>query len=371
MAFQVKDFVSITASMINWMRASTSKISDYNVGSVARTLVEAPAAEIDELYQQMFIGIKEAIPVSVYNSFNFGKIGAISSSGMLRVQVTPAATPIVIAAGTTCSAVGLISTYSSIQDTTIPAGTSFVDINVTADQTGTVGNIAALQGFTLNPPPSNFLSATNLAAFSSGQDAETEDERKLRFAAYIDSISRATNSAIRYGLGTAALRDAAGNITERVAAAVTIEPYLDDPTKPIALVECYIHNGVGNTSSALIAEAKKVIEGYYDADGNAIPGYKASGIPTPVYAAEEVILPVTGALVPEDGFDEPTLITSATAAIFAYLQGLGIGRPAVVAEMIYLVKDIEGVYDFTPSAPTVNKVVTKKQKIMPGKITIT
>jgi hypothetical protein len=38
MAFQIKNFVSIVAAMVNHMRATQDKITDFNVGSVARTL---------------------------------------------------------------------------------------------------------------------------------------------------------------------------------------------------------------------------------------------------------------------------------------------------------------------------------------------
>jgi uncharacterized phage protein gp47/JayE len=371
MAFQVKDFVSITASMINWMKASTKKISDYNIGSVVRTMVEAVASEIDELYQQFFIGVKEAIPVAVYNSFSFDKLPAINAAGLIRVELTPSDDLSVIQAGTTFAAAGLASTYTSLQDTTVPAGASFIDITVRADVTGTAGNVAAGQNFTLTPSPPAFVSASNLNAFSSGQDIETDEERKLRFAAYIDSISRATNSALRYGLRTATLTDADGNIIERVSAAVTIEPYLTNPLQPIALVECYIHNGIGGTSIALVARAQQIIEGYYQDNGVAVPGYKASGIKTPVYAAEEVIQAVVGTLIADDGYDQPTLAAEAERVVFAYLQGLDIGQPAVMAEIIYLVKDIEGVYDFVPTTPSSNVTVTAKQKLMPGSISIT
>uniref|UniRef100_A0AAU6W2Z8 Baseplate J-like protein n=1 Tax=Pseudomonas phage Touem01 TaxID=3138548 RepID=A0AAU6W2Z8_9VIRU len=371
MAFQVKDFVSITASMINWMRASTRKISDYNVGSVARTLVEAPAAEIDELYQQMFIGIKEAIPVSVYNSFSFDALPAIAAAGLVRVQMTPSSADVLVQAGTTFFAPGLLSTYSSLEDVTIKAGSSFVDILVLADSTGTAGNITEGQNFTLTPSPSTFLSASNLSGFSSGQDQETPDEQKLRFAAYIDSISRATNNALRYGLTTARLYDDAGNITERVATGITIEPYLEDPNQPIGLVECYIHNGVGNTSAALVSEASKIIEGYYDPSGVAVAGYKAAGIPTPVYAATEVLQNVTGVLTQLDGYDKPTLVNDATSAIYSYIQSLPIGSECVISEVIHIVKDLDGVYDFVPSVPVANVKVAKRQKLMPGSISIT
>ncbi len=55
MAFQIKDFTSIVASMVNHMRGTQKKVTDFQKGSVARTLVEAAAVENEELYLQMFL----------------------------------------------------------------------------------------------------------------------------------------------------------------------------------------------------------------------------------------------------------------------------------------------------------------------------
>lgn len=368
--FQIKDFVSITASMLNWMRASTNRVTDYNVGSVTRTMIEAPAAEIDELYQQMFIGIKEAIPVATYSTFNFDQLPQFSASGPIRVQLTPGPAGL-IGAGTTFSGVGLATTYSALADVVIADGASFIDVTVAADIGGFIGNIPENQEFTLTPSPSNFVSASNLSAFSSGADAETPDERKLRFASYISSIARSTVAAITYGLTTATLTDAAGNIIEHVASAAVVEPYVDDPNQPIALVNCYVHNGTGSTSAALVAAAQKIIDGYYDLNGTPIPGYKAAGIPAFVYAATEVLVAVAGNLSVLSGYDEPTLVIAATTAINSYLLGLGIGDDVLVAEIIRIVKSLDGVYDFALASPAANVPASKSQKIMPGALNIT
>jgi len=357
--------------MINWMRATTKKVTDYNIGSIVRTMLEAVAAEIDELYQQFFIGVKEAIPVSVYNSFDFDKLPSVYASGLVRVTLTPSATATLISAGTTFAADGLSTTYTSLNDKTAAIGASFIDVTVRADISGSIGNIAALQSFALSPAPSNIVSATNLNGFSSGVDAETDDERKIRFTAYISSISRSTNAALQYGMSTATILDANGNIIERVSTAITVEAYLEDPNAPIAKVDCYIHNGVGGTSAALVALATKIIDGYYDSNGVAVPGYKASGVKTTVFAAVEQLVNITGTLDVEAGFDEPELIISAQSTIFAYLQGLPIGQPAVLSEIVYLVKDLDGVYDFKMTVPAANVAVVKNKKLMPGSINIT
>lgn len=369
MAFKIKDFTSISASMINWMRGVTGRVSDYNVGSVVRTIVEAVAAELDQLYQQMFIGIKEAIPVSTYNTFNFDLLAAVNASGAIRVTITPQASNTVIPAGTSFSATGLASTYTSSQDTTISAGASYVDVQVAADIEGTAGNITSGQSFTPSPSPAGFISATNPASFSNGVSEETEDERKLRFISYIESLARSTVAGLAYGASTAALTDSLGNVTEKVATTSVVEPYLSDITQPIAKVEIYVHNGTGSTSSALITQAQKIIDGYYDDNNLAVAGYKAAGIPTTVYAATEVVQNVSGTLTLLGGYDSATMTDAAEQVIYAYLLGLGIGESAVLSEMIRLVKDLDGIYDVVITTPSANVTATAKQKILPGAIT--
>ena len=54
MSFQIKSFNDIVLSQINHARSVTEKITDFAPGSVARTLMEAPAVEVEELYLQMF-----------------------------------------------------------------------------------------------------------------------------------------------------------------------------------------------------------------------------------------------------------------------------------------------------------------------------
>ncbi len=87
--FQIKDFASIAASMMNYAKATQGRITDFTVGSVARTLMESPAIEIEELYQQMWLGLKEAIPTAVYNGFGFAKLPAQAARGVVSVSLSP------------------------------------------------------------------------------------------------------------------------------------------------------------------------------------------------------------------------------------------------------------------------------------------
>lgn len=370
MAFQIKDFVSISASMTNWAKATTKKVTDFSIGSVFRTLVEAVAIELDELYQQMFIGLKEAIPVAVYNSFDFGLLAAIPASGLIRVTVTSSVGATTISGGTAFSLING-AVYKSSNDVIIAPGATYVDVTVSSSTSGVAGNLSAGQSFTVTPAINTLVSATNPSAFLNGADGEEEEARKLRFNQYIQSLSRGTVAALQYGLEKQTfLQDAAGNITERVGSASVIEPWVTDVLQPVSLVNCYIHNGVGGTSGGLVIQARKVLYGYVDENGVSVPGWKAAGVRVEVYAAADVAVAVTGVLTAELGYDKPTLLVAATEEIYTYLQELPIGASAIKSEMVRLVKQIAGVYNIVLSAPAADTTANQQTKLMPGVIAI-
>lgn len=356
--------------MINWMRATQQKITDFNVGSIGRSLVEAPAVEIDQLYQQMFIGLKESIPVAVYNSFNFNLITEVPAIGLIRVFITPTTVPTLVPASSTFTPLTGGVAYTANADAIIPIGASFVDVLVTCVVPGSIGNIAAGIGFGVAPDVPGLSSASNLTAFASGIDTETADERKSRFNAFVSALNRGTIDAIRYGLTLANITDAGGNITERVASSSIIEPWLTDSGATVSLVNAYIHNGVGSTSAALVNRAKQVVYGYTDSSGARVPGWKAAGTKLLVYAATETYIPVTGVLTAADGYDKPTLIASARSVIYSQIVKLGIGDDLIMSEMVKQVKEIDGVFDIVFVAPVGNVLADNQTKLMPGTITL-
>lgn len=371
MAFQIKDFASVVVSSINWMRATTKKVTDFNVGSVVRTMIEAVAAEIEQLYMKMYIGLKEAIPVSVYNSFDFTKLPAATAVGLVRVTITSSTAATVIPGGTTFTATGKTAPYFSSQDVTIAAGNTFADVPVACSVRGAVGNLNANTAFTLGPAPAGFVSAVNQAAFVGGADEETDQQRKLRFNAYIAALARSTVQALIYGAKTTARTDSSGNVLERVTTAVVIEPWVLDNTQPVGWAKIYVHNGTGVTSGALVSLAHDVLYGYTDATGKRIPGWKAAGTQLDVLAATDQSLAVTGTITSAPGYVHAQHLSDANAAIAAYLAGLDIGAVAVRAKLIQLVMDLEGVTNFTMSAPAGDTTPASTAKILPGVITLT
>jgi len=84
MSFQIKKFNSIVASMINWVSSATDRITDFNVGSVSRTILEAVAIELEEIYYQLLRAVEEAIEEAIYRTFNFPRNPAQKATGNVR-----------------------------------------------------------------------------------------------------------------------------------------------------------------------------------------------------------------------------------------------------------------------------------------------
>ncbi len=192
--FQIKDFTSIAAGLINVVRATTNKVTDFNRGSVIRTMLEATAAEIEELYLQMYLGINEAIPVSVFTTFGFNRQAAESAGGTIRFSTggSLASSVIPIPLGTVVRVPGTSLTYATTAASSIAIGNSYVDVLVAAQASGLAGNVGADLITELVTPVAGIASVTNPSPLVNGRDVETDDERRVRFQGYISSLARGT-----------------------------------------------------------------------------------------------------------------------------------------------------------------------------------
>jgi uncharacterized phage protein gp47/JayE len=370
--FQLKDFRSITAGMINHMRGTQNQITDFNVGSVARTLIEAPAIEIDELYQQMFHGLKEAIPVSVFTSFGFDRMPAIGSSGLIRYsRLTPAPADILIPTGTVVSSPGGRYRYSTGDDAILHAGDKFVDVLSFCSGGGVATNTLAGTLTELMTPVAGIDSVTNINPFVNGADEENDDDRRIRFQGYVSTLPRGTVKSIEYGAMSATIKNANGEVIESVSQATVYEPYTTDPEYPIGLVECYIHNGSGVASPELVGLAKQIIDGYRLEDGTPVHGWKAAGIIVNVAAADEVVVDVQASLAFDPSTNHAVVRLAVTNAVRDYLLNLKVGRPAIRSEIIAIMMNIPGIYNVALTSPAGDVAANARgAKIMPGNIVL-
>lgn len=365
MAFRVKTFIQIASDMLAHMRAAQRRISDFNVGSVNRVMLEAPAAEIDELYQSYTRGLIEAIPVAIYRSFDFELQEAVSASGLVRFSAVPGhSEPVVIRVGFLVAAGGL--QYQVAAEAVIPVGQLTVDVLVVCRTKGVEGNAQPDTITSLVSSAVDLQGVTNPAALSNGRGMETDEERKLRFNEYVRTLARGTPASCVYAARQARLVDSStGFILERVTRAELQETP--------GHTDMWIHNGAGNTSDALLKRATDLVLGGWSDPITGLPvaGYDAVGARLDVLKMAEI--PVSATLqvqVPTAARTEAMrakIIAAVSGAIRAVRSGESLLPIDLVNAALALRAPVQGA---EVSAPVLAVACPIKAVLVPGTITI-
>jgi len=354
--FQTKTFNSIVASMINRVTAANSTLTDFNTGSVLRTLIEAIAAEIDEYYQVLLKGFYEAVPVAIYKTFSFGRLTAESASGYVTFTRESGITgDITIPAGTRVSTTNGEVEYIVPNSYIIASGSNTVEALITAEEAGASGNCAASGVDTLVSSVYGIASVANSAAIAGGRDEETDAERKLRFQQWLVTLARSTKEAIEYGAKSAVLTDALGNVTEQVTQVLIHEPYVDGShVVTPGYIDVHIWNGVNGASSSLQAEVHKILYGYTDTSGAKVPGWKAAGVIATIYEVVGESTNVT-AVITLDGTRPDVDVNADVELVIGEVFGaLKIGESLIWAKLLHAILEVEGIADISLIDPEAN-----------------
>ena len=362
MPFQIKDFASVVAAQINHARAVTDKITDFQPGSVARTLMEAPAVEIEELYLQMFLGLRDAIPVATFLSFGFDRLPAAVAHGFVSISKTPApAQDILIAEGTAFTATdGRI--YTASEDVTWVAGANIVRVPVQYSAAGLAGNISqdlitASDAFDQNYTISN-------SAIETGRDVESDAEREARFAEFIKSLSRGTVVACLYAASMARVLDVNGNIYEYV----TRTGINEQPGR----VRIYIYSSRGVPSAALLSDGQASIDGSRNEVTGAItPGYRAAGVRVDVLPMVERSITLSIKVDMFPGYTITDAVEQRLGDIFGdAVRGVEPGGVLYLGTLVEMLLAVPGVQTIVP-VTNENILCAVNEALVPGALSVT
>lgn len=361
MAFQIKDFASVVASQINHARAVTDKVTDLQPGSVVRTLMEAPAVEIEELYMQFFLGLRDAIPVATFRSFGFDKLPAAIARGFVSVsKVVPHAEDLEIPAGTAFSTADGRS-YVSSEAVIWEAGTNVVRIPVQATSAGLAGNVAA--GVIVSSPFFDEDYTVNNSAITTGRDAESDREREARFAEFVRSLSRGTVVACDYAARQSRVLDEDGNLFEYVTRAGLLE----NP----GYVRIFIYSSGGLASDGLLTDGQRRIDGWRDeVTGVITPGYRAAGVRVDVLPMIERVIDAT---INVEMFPGQTLNDAVEQRLYdvfaTAIRGVQPGETLYIGTLVELLLGVSGVRSVVP-AVNENIACAINEALIPGVLNV-
>lgn len=346
MSFERKTAESLTERALRWIQGSTDKLTDFRVGSVTRTIIEAVMLTIEELYDKVYRSLKSIVESNLYAAIGFSKLPATYATGVATFsRSTPADQPYYIAKGTTLLTTatansGPIKFYTT-EEAILATGSLAVSVPVICE---TIGSVGAIQAFTLTEfiqKPTGVETVTNNAAFTGATDEESFEAQKERFTRFMEAQARGVLGAIEAGAMTACITNGDGVVTEKVLSAKATEDLVSKKGE----VLLYVYTGSATVSPALTLEINKVLTGYYDSEGKPVFGYKAAGIlvtiATPILKPYRIRLKVAE----KPGVDIVALKAKLESEVIRYMASLKIGQPLLHSTLLSTLLSIDGIYD--------------------------
>ena len=368
-SFQLKSAAALTAATIADIQALGAGITDFSIGAVSRSMIEATMIRIAELYQSAYIGIKQGILTGTYRNFSFSKLPASYATGFITFTLPGAAlTTTTVPIGTVARIPNSSLLYTTTAIGTILTGQSAVTVPAIAQTVGSAGNTAANTITQLVSSLSFSVVVANQTPWLNGTDQESDQGRFQRFQSYIAGLSEGTDFAIEAAAQATYLTDDNGNITERVAQVSVVEPFKIGGL--LGTVEVWIDNGSGTASVALQEQVTEVLEGYVDASGTPHDGVVASGVRLVVYPVVALPLGINGLIIVAAGYDAATTTTAAETAMADYIGGLGIGASWIKSQSEATALAVVGVTDVQILTPSANVTPVQGQRITPGVVTL-
>lgn len=342
MSFKALTESQILANMIDTYSSLIPTVDDMTPGSNIRSIFEAFAMELRRLYQNAQESAADVQKTAAYSMFNFPLNPAQAAYTVVNLTVPSAPiTDIPIPAGTTVGVTGTNIQYKTPASMTWLNGQISFQARVVCTQSGAIGNKRANEITQLITPITGLsaVSVTNPLDVRTGSDLETDDQRSNRFQEWINSLHRGDTRSIPYGAKTTKIIDPYGYVAENVAKSQLVEGSGSN------LV--YVDNGYYTTSTQLVAQCQKIIDGYVDTTGALVVGYKAAGIPTTAIKCNLQNLSFTANVAPKTGYTFAMIQQSVISALTTLVQSLDIGQSLLVKDINLAIGTTPGVLNFT------------------------
>lgn len=344
---KIKSMREVFNQLVEWILAKTDKITDFNVGSAARTLTEAIAIQFEEFYFRMKQNVLYAIENSVYDSFGFELKLAQSATGYITINFAEAlSSAITFDEGTifcTNAVYGYIY-FASTEEIYAEEGSMSVMIPVKCTTSGVIGNVPAKSIDTIIVSNNIIEDVYNEAAFTNGVNEETSTERKKRFQNYIRTLARGTSDAILYG--TLEVEGVSG-------------AWIDD--NYIGYVKVYAHNSDGELPAELRSAVLKNLE-----------NYRAGGIEVEVLPIVKKPMDLSLRVMISNEYDTDTYNTLISGLVERNLNEYSVSTNLYMSDIIHMIKSaFEDVVINITILVGEDTIVGENELVRPGQITVT
>jgi hypothetical protein len=350
MPLNTQSFNTIVQNEIAAAQASSSSLLDFSTGSVLLALMQANASAVALWLQGLDVYILSLARAATSNGtdldswmadFGFTRLPATQALGTVTFSRATTTAQAVVPVGAQVQTTNGAQTYTVILDTTNPnynaglngyvitVSTSSINVTVQANNAGTQGNAIANSINVITTPIAYVDTVNNASAFTNALNSETDAAFRVRFVAYLASLSKATNAAISY---------AVSQVQGVVDFTITENQAYNGSTQ-YGYFFVVVDDGTGNPSGGLLANVNSAIE--------AVRGLTITyGVFAPVITNATVVMTVVAA----SGYTHSAVAAIVSAALTTYINTLTLG------ETLYYTRLAQVAYDSTPGVLNVTSV---------------
>lgn len=327
-----KAFGTILQEMLDYLAGSASALTDFNVGSATRSLMEAVALVLAELH---YLGEQLVSRFFVSTATGQWLDMRAAEYGLYRIQAAPttrslsvshAAGPIVtIPVGqqfATLPGAAVQVIYQVTQAATLAAGAASVGVLVISTTAGAATAIPDATDLRQQGTALAYIDAISTGSILlAGTDRETDDQLRARL---LDHMQNPAGPGSAADYERAVLDEFAG-----VIGSVTVIPLWAGP----GTVEVLVLGPSGSIpSGGTIAQVQAFLDTW-------APIGAAVTVSAPGTASVDVTVTVT----PAAGFDAATVRANVATAIEAYIDALGIAQDVLIGGVANAIWDTDGV----------------------------
>lgn len=239
----------------------------------------------------------------------FRKPAAAASGALTFGRSTALWFNVTIPEGTVCASSGTgAARYVTTQDATLPQGSLTVSVPAAAEEAGAAGNANSATVTVMVTPPASIETVTNTAAFTGGEDAESDDSLRARLLSSYAAPANGTNAAWYRQAATACDGIHSAGVVPRANGVDTVAVYL---------------GGKGAAPSAAQVQAV----------ADMLNAAKEINVDVTVQAAQTVAADVTCTVENDGAATDAAMVTACRQAILDYFGGLAVGEAVVLSAM--------------------------------------
>lgn len=313
----------------------------------------AAAAQIQGLYLQAQWLLDQSFPQTAAGEYldRHAQLRGISRSiatcaaGELRFGLSTAiGGDLTVKSGTVCMTKDGIR-FATTDDAVLKAGDLYIDVPAMALEPGRQGNVAANTVTVMAAMPVGIKACTNPAAFSGGEDEESDEGLRQRL---LDSYRRLPNGA------NAAYYEQVALSRTGVAAAVAV-----GRPRGVGSVDLYIATDAGIPDEILLSEVNEYLQ-----------EKREISVDLRVLAPTAKPLNIQAAIRPAAGYSFETARAEADAALRAAFTGVMLGKEVTLAFLGNLLYDLDSVQNYRFTSPTAD--IPASPTVLPslGSVTI-